>query len=264
VPDWWIKEAYRSSGFQIDPNYLAMILVAAIPLTYLFYLHSNNKLSKGYYLSCLLLFATGIFTSISRGGLLGLFFVLCCIFLKNTKKIIFIFVIFIMVLLFVNFAKEFYTERNTIKSTASGRVGLDSSAQSRLDFWSASLKLWAYHPVFGIGTNNFKSACAKELQLRGRYTEVHNIFLTFLCETGLVGFIIFLRILFLNFSAINKLLKAETIYKDFAGYLQVSLIGFLFCSLFSSTNGITMTWLLLSLPICLENAYYYEKQMKAI
>ena len=255
---WVVGYIYRSSGFQDDANYLAMVLVAATPLAYYFYVHSKNKFSRLYYILCLPLFAGGIFSSVSRGGLLGFVLVLGCLFLKNIKKFSMFVVVGIIAVGFIYVAKNMFLHRETIKSSLSGRASLDSSAGLRLKYYVQALELWKYHPVFGVGLNNFNKACKLDLGITKAGKQVHNLFLTYLCELGIVGFLLYMKILLINFNVLKKIRRQDSVYGELAWCLQISIVGFLICSLFSSSGGLTMVWILLSVPLCLENTVFKE------
>ena len=81
--------------------------------------------------------------------------------------------------------------------TVSSSSGLDVDSAVRLDLWSSALRMLDTHPVFGVGYLNFASNLPTFFIDTGNYSSfpiqlsqlefAHNIYLTVLAETGIVG-----------------------------------------------------------------------------
>jgi O-antigen ligase len=67
---------------------------------------------------------------------------------------------------------------------------LDPSAQTRLDLWQEALDMTSHNPIMGSGYDTYE-------YLRGasKYTDTHNYYLKVLVETGFVGLLFFLWLL---------------------------------------------------------------------
>jgi O-antigen/teichoic acid export membrane protein/O-antigen ligase len=75
--------------------------------------------------------------------------------------------------------------------------GQDIDAAVRLDLWSSALRIFEAHPVFGVGYLNFAPQLPAYFTDTGNYNSfliqlsqldfAHNIYLTVLAETGIVG-----------------------------------------------------------------------------
>ncbi|GAP48564.1 polysaccharide biosynthesis protein [Streptomyces azureus] len=80
-----------------------------------------------------------------------------------------------------------------------GGGALDADSAVRLDLWSSALRIFEAHPAFGVGYLNFASQLPAYYQATGDYEVMllqvpslnfaHNIYLTVLSQTGLVGIV---------------------------------------------------------------------------
>lgn len=98
-------------------------------------------------------------------------------------------------------------------------------------YYKEAFELFKEHPLFGIGWEGFRYTYK-------RYTDVHNIYLQLLCETGLIGtgvfMAAFISMIVLTVKKINILtVKAK---KSFNRYL---LLFALFCQVFFLLYGFT-------------------------
>ena len=77
----------------------------------------------------------------------------------------------------------------------------DKEADSRFEFWKAAIKLFFQHPVFGIGWFGFRYYYNENLYDKSQraerysYMNAHNVYIQMLCESGAVGFIIYITLL---------------------------------------------------------------------
>jgi O-antigen ligase/polysaccharide polymerase Wzy-like membrane protein len=77
-----------------------------------------------------------------------------------------------------------------------------NTVQSRIDLWTAAVKLIEHRPIFGAGLSGFQERAAPyytHLHTQANFIDPHNIVLNFWVETGLLGLIAFAWILVLGF-----------------------------------------------------------------
>jgi len=155
----------------------------------------------------IVLMASGLFISASRGGILSLTFSLGLFFLllglkksqKGKRKIILLIsgLIFICVLwLGIGpVITKFATLANP--ATASGE---------RLQVWRDTVQLSSDFPFFGIGLGNFQNLYPKYSTLTSStfWEHAHNDYLELLADTGWVGFILFFGGIFILLFSIMK------------------------------------------------------------
>ena len=63
----------------------------------------------------------------------------------------------------------------------------DEAVQERYSYWSIALNQFSENPIFGIGWKAFRT-------LNYKNNDVHNMYLQILCETGILGAIVFLTL----------------------------------------------------------------------
>jgi O-antigen ligase len=96
-------------------------------------------------------------------------------------------------------ALGFYAARETLNPAHIGEsVGYD--AATRLLLWDTAWNLFVHSPIIGVGWGNFTEIYGSYLSsfswIPPGVFEVHNIYLQFLAETGLVGFTVFFLFIF--------------------------------------------------------------------
>jgi len=160
-------------------------------------LSTTKKLS--FMLGFLILFSCVILT-FSRSSWLGLFlgFVVLSLFLlKNdrTRKLMFKF--FIVLLLIIVIVILVYPP---FKEMTIGRVtqAFDFSNISTAGHWKwlkVAIHAWSESPLFGVGLNNFGEFYARNYQATTQ-AMAHSAYLSFLAETGIIGLILEMALIF--------------------------------------------------------------------
>ena len=98
----------------------------------------------------------------------------------------------------------------------------------RLDLWREALRLFREHPLIGIGWGGYGNYVTEAFrEAHGNVFNVHNIYLQFLAETGLVGTILILSglfgLFFLTLKQARALRKAAPTERKGIQYAVVSL-----------------------------------------
>nr|WP_300912642.1 O-antigen ligase family protein [uncultured Acetatifactor sp.] len=78
-------------------------------------------------------------------------------------------------------------------------------SNGRFHFWLVAIKLFFSHPLRGIGWEKY-------MDVAKIYHNVHNVYLQLLCETGIIGLLIFLGFILNNFITIHKINKDRFFY----------------------------------------------------
>jgi tetratricopeptide (TPR) repeat protein len=87
-----------------------------------------------------------------------------------------------------------------------GRLGLVSSS-SRWNWWKESWDAWREHPALGTGAGSF-DITHRRLRVDDTFaTEPHNLPLQFLTEAGIIGFVLFVGIVFAGAAALAESLR---------------------------------------------------------
>ncbi|MBW2738643.1 MAG: O-antigen ligase family protein [Deltaproteobacteria bacterium] len=129
----------------------------------------------------------------------------------------------------------------------------------RIDFWKASISMFMDHP-FGVGVKNFEKM-VPYYDPRNPGKDAHNTYVLCYSEIGILGITLFLIIIgetFLQLRRIRLAVKNTQHENDITLHTLVIttvLIIYLLGYMMTHSNLYTeMLWILLAMPICLENA----------
>jgi hypothetical protein len=142
-------------------------------------------------------------------------------------------------------------EQLTRIGTATSATDLDEGALSgRWGIWMESKRAFLERPIIGAGLDAHRAAVAEGLSDRGAYLkaekEAHNIYLSVLVETGMVGFLLFASMLLIALDRLRQLWGWRAWY--WSTQLAVIAIGAMSLSLEDNKS----VWLFLSL--CMASA----------
>jgi O-antigen ligase len=248
-----------------DPNDLAFVLVALLPIVVAFALICTGWkrwLCMG--IACCSLFVTLL--TVSRGGLLGLATDLALISLfltpkgahspkkrrvwTRTTRVFVLGAVFTVAWLSVpESARE---QLSTIMSVSSDYNV--TSDQGRLVIWERNLPLVAKRP-WGYGAG--ASPAVDGRLAGGRYRALHNMYLEVLVELGIVGFVLFLMTFIRAWRALlpssrhnagsNELASENEEVAQFARALAIGFAGVAVSGFFLSVSYSNVLWLLVAL-----------------
>ncbi len=201
------------SGFLGDENDFALYLAMMIPIAYFGLFKKNSIKIKFLYFLSIGLLVTGIISSFSRGGLVGLIGVAFFCWLMTPKKVLILTVCVIVALTgFSLVSTKYKADMATIAQGAE-----ESTGGERLYSWKCGLKMFYDNPIFGVGPGNFPWRFAEyepPEKWKGRShggRAAHSLYFTLLPELGLVGVICY----FIMIYAPYKEFKSKQSYIDF-------------------------------------------------
>ena len=200
----------RLKAFFLSPNHLAMY-IAPVFLMLLVLLLSDKKLNIKYLIFAIIILIPLYFTY-SYGAFLGIFIGILYLVFKNKiskskLKTRNIYLTGLVVLILSGFIFITSNKFNQIINSDDR-----SSFHSRLMIWNTSVEIIKDNPLFGIGPGTFQetylsySRKFNEPYLEWAVPQPHNIFFAFYLQTGMIGFIGFILILFWFFD-INLIRK---------------------------------------------------------
>lgn len=218
-----LEKSYRLSGFLfLHPNILAGYVNFVWPIIFIRIFNSSRKRVIYLLVACLLLFATILFFSGSRGGLLGaisgLIFLLYRLILsvkaQKTFKPIFNYkirglgwiTIIILVIMILTAYSFFWREKQigqfifSMLNSNDFPAFINIISSGRAEIFKYSLEAYLEHPFVGHGNASFPIAYLKEAQLPPGFfaPSAHNLLLNTAVEYGLLGlgFLIFVLVTF--------------------------------------------------------------------
>ena len=164
-------------------NYLAGILILAMPLALGSALAARSRLEGGLYSAALLACGVGLALSASKGAMLALVVTALPLFATTGRGMRR--AMLAVLVLFVALALVF--TMGPLKQVMAYRLAgsaIDYSMNERLDLYRLAWSAFLAHPLLGIGINNFSVASHI---LRGLDTVPHHLELGWLAELGLPG-----------------------------------------------------------------------------
>jgi len=234
-----------------NPNEVAYALVVLVPLVFLLGTTSSRRLRLLAW-AVLPVFATAIYLSFSRGGLIGLAAVLVLIGLRQRSRFLSIFVWVLLI------GGVFLTAHFWSREEGFTGVSQDLTFQQRIATIRAGLQMFLDYPLLGVGIGcsvvGWPLYAPENLYTRGSLVN-HNTFVQALSETGVLGFIPFALLLISSLNHTRKMARTcAEMGKEpsvrLATALEISLLGFLVCGM---SGGYLLTWfpyLLFGLTSC--------------
>lgn len=171
------------------------------------------------------------------------------------------------IVLFLSLSDIKFLERmQTIKEQAELFRYQDSVAEeqlSRIDFWRASVRMFRDHPL-GVGVKNFEKL-VPFYDPRNTGMDAHNTYVLCYSELGIIGIVLFGVIIIEALLQLRRIrrLAFSTRIQDEIVMLGMALgtiyVIYLLGSMMTHSYLYTeFMWILLALPICLENAVRRE------
>jgi len=199
----------------------------------------------------------------SRAVLLGVLMATPYVLIRapsEKRKQIYIAVTLGIVLFFMLADTKFLTRMRTIQSNMGPDVEYtEEESINRFDFWKTSLEIFKDHPL-GIGVKNFEKL-VPYYDPRNPGRDAHNTYVLCYSEIGILGIAVFLIIIAETVIQIRRIhiMAMSTPHKEeielhvfgLSTVLIIYLLGYMV------THSILYTeilWILLAMPICLENA----------
>jgi O-antigen ligase len=216
-----------------------------IPICAALLLGARGPLRKILYLACSLLLMAGLVATFSRGGFIGLMFVIVFLVWKlaGRNRVVFAVLALIVVIAALTFAPSAYRSRLTTTG--------DDSAIARTDDLKRSLLIAARHPLLGVGMDNYILYSNTGHATHNSYTQVAS-------EMGLIAFLLYLGFLVSPIRGLSRLEQATGAEKRkpavyyLAVGVQASIVGYMVVSFFSSVAYVWYAYYLVAYAVCLQ------------
>ena len=147
------------------------------------------------------------------------------------------------------------------------RTGSNLDVSSgRILLWEIALEQFMAHPYLGIGWGMFSGHVPAEVQLNlvNNIHNVHNCYLQVMCETGIVGFLLFcgcLGYIFVNIAKRSVIMARDSSDADIQIINSTCVayqLFFLICGAIDPTFYSIIFWLLYALSIMISNSVYRQ------
>ncbi|HBT15731.1 MAG TPA: hypothetical protein DEB05_02090 [Firmicutes bacterium] len=205
VAVWGLYERFGKGYARINStitgaNEAGTYFVSMALLGLSFLLFSNKQKSSKFIASSLftLLNLSCVFYTGSRGAWLSLFagfVVLLFLAIKNNKPVSFKKVIVVLVIIILTAT---FVDLGWVVSRLDSITDLsDSSNRQRIMMATTGLQMLKDHPLFGVGIGQFLHVYPDyKLETANVYTHIHCFYLHLAVEIGLIGFLVFLILVF--------------------------------------------------------------------
>jgi putative inorganic carbon (hco3(-)) transporter len=246
------------------PNLWAQVLVAMSTLVVFRIIHEKQTIKKFAAVLMLGIFLYIILNTYSRGAYLVLAidaFLILFMVKKRFNPIVLIAGAIILVLL-IPFLPPTYRDRFTslfVVTTDNG-IYQDTSLRGRSSEMLTGLAMFAEHPILGVGAGNYKPNYQRYAQLigiefRAEARDPHSLYIQLMAETGLLGIVTFLAMIFFLFDALNKACRdiehsphlAE--WLPWVSALRFAILSYLLTSIFLHNAYIRYLWLLIAMAL---------------
>jgi probable O-glycosylation ligase (exosortase A-associated) len=237
---------FDPNGFtfeSLDRNGIAITMVTSLGLAGFLGLYAEKLWQRLLVLGLAGLMVHVVLFSMSRGGMLALIVTAGVAFLVVPKKPAYVALFALGLIIGLRLAGPQVWERFGT-SFASGETGeREGSAQSRLELWTACFNVMVDHPVFGIGSNNWRLVAHLFGFNVGK--DAHTMWLHVGAELGFTG--LGLLLLFYG-SCVWRLWKlgrpssdvADPWYRYIAHMVIASIAGFAVSAQFVSVYGVEL------------------------
>jgi O-antigen ligase len=239
-----------------DPNYQAAAFLAAMFMAGGLLSVFRSPGARVALAAALAYIAVGFFATESRGGLLALGFALVvalALFPSQRRQIATLLVVgTAAVAVWLHVRPETLHRLTTFGGGGSGRE----------DVWSVAWRMFANHPLVGVGIGNFRTLEPRYALTSGPLTHVtyisetpkvaHNAYLGLLAETGVIGCVAFLAIAWISLRACWRAARAfdrmgAVGLGNLARAVLIATVGMLAAMFFISDPYDLRLWVLLAL-----------------
>ena len=235
---WLDEEMFDSLSIRVystldNPNVLAEYLLLVIPITIATVFTAKTQSGKIYALCAAGCMCLAMLLTFSRGGWLGLVFAAAFFLVLMGRRFI------VLGLIAAAAAVIVLPESVLGRFTSIGNMS-DGSTSYRFSIWMGSLGMLADYWFCGIGpgTAAFNKVYPLYSYNAATAQHAHNLYLQITCETGVIGLLIFVALIFMFFkttcSAVSRAtdktvrLRLIAVISGILGFLVQSMTDFTF------------------------------------
>ena len=238
----------RYSATGVNAVDLVVILLLGLPLAWHLFVTADKKKNRMQRVINILYIPLAVFATFLTGSRTGLFAIIpAVIFIfwpkrANFGRLVqsFIVLVFLLLVLWSLMPASIISRLATASSSISS-----ADLGSRVPLWRDAFALFVAHPFFGNGSGTLYTTIG---------SDAHNIFISILAETGLLGIILFLSIMAIVFNAIVKLPK------EYSGVWMAIFFILLIGSSLLSWEFRKATWIFLSFVIIQGSSIHDQMQ----
>jgi len=250
------QSGYRAGWVSGDANYFGANAILALALGYFLLRTKIPRVQKIFCLICTILTAMALVVSASRGAFLGICFCAVFVFMRSKRKAQFIAAGLIMGALLV------VSPNSPIQRILHPQYGDVSSTEAHKALFLAGVKVFAEHPITGVGLGRFKETMDQMglFQKRGGYI-AHDVYVEYAAEMGILGILLFVSILISTYFSLERVRrearkKGDEFFFAATSGMQTGLIGFCVASMFLSAEYQKTFWVVIFLSAAIPSLFH--------
>jgi O-antigen ligase len=272
-----LLQAGRSQGGVGDPDFFAAMQIISVPLVLVLASEATDRRVRGLLYVSVLVILASVFTSLSRGGFIGVA-LLGLLFLGSRPEHIFrarrekaIALVVIAIGLVAFFSRPFVREEVVTRAETiyAPKTKSDKSGTGRTNLWKAAAKTARENPAQGIGFGSFSYVSQQllyetpgvdpeliERRDTGENKVAHNLYLGTAAELGFTGLALYLGMMISTGIALRRTVRrAFAAGSPFVGRvahaLLLGLAAWTVTSFFLSGETARIFWIVVGLSLAL-------------
>lgn len=253
---------FRVGGFTGDPNFLALYLVALIPIAFYLMIEEKKIWQRILAGACFVTFGYFVILTYSRGGFIGLIFTLVLILFKFHRRLKTTIAVGLAIILMIAFAPKAYWGRvSTIGDFVKNQNSADASLEYRLGYLKLGEEMFFSNPIIGVGIGNYMESLPSGRILTKN--EAHNTYIEIAAEAGIIGIVSFMLIIWLTLVSLRRtryIMRrvGDRQLEGLSEALELSLLSFIVGAIFLSAQYEKTFWFIVAMSIVLRNIAYKE------
>jgi putative inorganic carbon (HCO3(-)) transporter len=277
IPHLGLLQAGRSQGGVGDPDFFAAMQIVSVPLVMVLATQAKDRRMRIVLYAGVLTLLTSIFTSLSRGGFIGLVLLGLLLLASNPERLFrsrrekSMALLVVAVGMVAFFSRPFVRDQvgTRVQSIYAPKNKEDTTGSGRTNIWKAAARTAQENPVLGIGYGSFKYVSEEliyhtpgvDLEVYGGREEgdnfaAHNTYLGTAAEIGITGLLLYIGVILSTGMALRRTAaRAFAAGKPFVGRtahaLLVGLAGWTFATFFLSAETARMFWIIVGLSLAL-------------
>ena len=218
-----MRSQERLTSFGQDQNTLAYLLCVGVTILLDCFRKSHARILQCLCLVMIFLFVLTILSTGSRTGtvLALIIFGFYSISSGNIKRLL---LILLCILIASPFVYSFIPESIWERFSETTELINNRDFSGRGETWEAGLKaIFSENIIFGVGFSNFSTMLQRHF---GWHMASHNTYLSYFCDLGIIGFVLFLSVLYKLFKIVKLIAKKHKDLYIYAYYIPFLIIIF--------------------------------------
>lgn len=238
------------TAVSVGRNEAAMVSVMALGLLLPLPVHGLGKLFKA---AAAVTLAAAVLVSNSRGGMLGLAFVVAVFLYFSLGKKIGITAMLVVGICYIVYLQLPTDVRTNVESIINYEQDYNVTApEGRMEIWKRGLRIVYDNPLLGVGINNFAVAEGQmDVETIRPWMTAHNSPLQVAAEIGIPGLIVYFVLISRIFGAAQQLRRrwADSGMGKIATALFVALAGYMVTGFFLSQGFSVVLYILMAITL---------------